>query len=129
MQIALQVPQVRAVRASYSVSALSSQVHSAQVHRFTVSMFSCFPSGRLNPALHLSLPTLVDLLLCNLPEVLQRRFVYINYGGMFVDCCGSSVFDEAVYTRSLLAYRGDLEIKLLWRVFYICFAAGGCALC
>ena len=80
MQIALQVSQVQAFRASYSVSALSSQVHSAQVHRVIVSMFSCFPSDRPTPALYLSPRTLVDPLLCYPSEVLQLRFVYIKYG-------------------------------------------------
>ena len=73
---------VQEFRASYSVSAPSSQVHSAHVHGFTVSMGLCFPSDRPTPALHLSPRTLVDPLLCYPSEVLQLRFVYIKYGIM-----------------------------------------------
>ena len=78
VQIALQVSRVQAFRASCSVSALSSRVHSAQVHRFAVSMFSCFPSDRPTPALHVSPRTLVDPLLCYPSEVLQLRFILRN---------------------------------------------------
>ena len=76
MQVALQVSQVQAFRASDSVSALSSQVHSSQVHRFTVLMFSCFPSYRPTPSLHLTPRTLVVFLLCYRFEVPRLRFVY-----------------------------------------------------
>ena len=78
VQRALQMSQAQAFRSSCSVSALSSQVHSAQTHRFTVAMFSCCPSDLPTPALHLSPRTLVDPLLCYPSEVLQLGFVYIK---------------------------------------------------
>ena len=111
MQIALQVTQVLAFRDSYPLSPLSSKVHSAQVHLvFTVLMLSCFRSDRPTPALHLSLRTLVDPLLCYPSEVLQLRFVYIlqllfvytKYGILSLARRDSSVLHEAVHTRSLL---------------------------
>ena len=82
-------------------------------------MLSCFPTDRPTLALHLSLRTLVDSLLCYPSEVLQLRFVYIlqlrfgymlqlwfvyiKFGRMSLAHRDSSVFHEAVHTRSLLA--------------------------